>query len=72
MKNFKVIAAFIVVLMFGYFYITRTKSQVKYADISCPKCASTEVLDYGYDEENDGNHLYCSDCKSQFYILRDK
>ncbi len=67
----KQIIILIAVIVLGGIWIKSEKAKVAYADIDCPVCGSTEVLDFGTTTER-GQHCHCYDCGQEFYILEDE
>ena len=63
----KKIILLIAVVILGVVIINKQKSEVKYVDFDCPYCESTEVLDFGTDEEGNQN-CHCADCNKEFSI----
>jgi transposase-like protein len=59
-----------VMIILGMVYVNSLKSEISYVDMPCPNCGSTEVLDFGHNDEGD-QKCHCSDCGLEFSILNE-
>ncbi|MBQ7472623.1 MAG: hypothetical protein IJS97_09445 [Prevotella sp.] len=66
-KNILPIVAIAATIIIGGIYIGHLRSQVKYAGFPCPVCGSSEVLDFGTNDQGD-QRAQCFDCKTDFTI----
>ena len=66
-QNIFPIVAIVATIIIGGIYINHLRSQVKYVDMPCPSCGSSEVLDFGLTDEGD-QRAHCFDCKQEFTI----
>ena len=64
----KQVLVLLTVIVLGCIWVSSIKAKVAYAETDCPTCGSSEVLDFGYNEEGD-QHCHCYDCGQEFYIL---
>lgn len=62
----KEITLLVAIIVLGTIWISHLKAQIDYADMECPVCRSSEVLDFG--ESEHGDRCYCYDCETEFYI----
>lgn len=66
-QNIFPIVAIVATIIIGFLYVSHIRSQVKYIDMTCPSCGSSEVLDFGLTDEGD-QRAHCFDCKQEFTI----
>jgi len=66
-QNIFPIVALATAIIIGFLYVSHIRSQVKYVDMPCPSCGSSEVLDFGLTDEGD-QRAHCFDCKQEFTI----
>ena len=66
-QNIFPIVAIVATIIIGFLYVSHIRSQVKYVDMPCPSCGSSEVLDFGLTDEGD-QRAHCFDCKQEFTI----
>ena len=62
----KEITLLVAIIVLGTIWTSHLKAQIDYADMECPVCGSSEVLDFG--ESEHGDRCYCYDCETEFYI----
>ena len=66
-QNIFPIVVIVATIIIGFLYVSHIRSQVKYVDMPCPSCGSSEVLDFGLTDEGD-QRAHCFDCKQEFTI----
>ncbi len=70
MKQFPIVAILAAIII-GSLYVSHIRSQVKYVEMPCPSCGSSEVLDFGLTDEGD-QRAYCFDCATDFTIINNQ
>lgn len=67
-KNIIPIACIAAVIIACLVFLLEERSNVKYVDMSCPACGSSEVLDYGVDHQG-YQHGHCYRCSAEISFL---
>ena len=67
-RNILPITLILLAIILGGIVINHQRSQVSYIDTDCPYCSSSEVLDFGLND-NGEQQAYCYSCKQEYTFI---